>query len=70
MSDEDVNMEENMEMGEEGEQNIEGGENQEELPKDPVNPLKPELLKKSLSRISKTFSKNFYNLLSNINNSI
>jgi hypothetical protein len=55
MSDEDVNMEENMEMGE-GEQNMEGGENQEELPKDPVNPLNPELLKKSLSRISKTFS--------------
>jgi len=60
MSDEDVNMEENMEMGEEGGQNMEGGENQEELPKDPVNPLNPELLKKSLSRISKTFSNFIY----------
>lgn len=59
MSDEDVNMEENMEMGEGDQQNMEGGENQEELPKDPVNPLKPELLKKSLSRISKTFSNKF-----------
>jgi len=58
MSDEDVNMEENMEIDAEGQENMEGGENQEELPKDPVNPLKPDLLKKSLSRISKTFSIN------------
>ncbi len=56
MSDEDNNMEENMEMGEEGQENMEGVENQEELPRDPVNPLKPDLLKKSLSKISKTFS--------------
>jgi len=60
MSDEDVNMDENMEMGEEGDQqNMEGGENQEELLKDPVNPLKADLLKKSLSRISKTYSMKF-----------
>ena len=52
MSEEDANMEENM--GEEQE-NMEG-EEKEEAEKDPVNPLKEDLLKKSLSRISKTYS--------------
>jgi len=52
MSDEDGNMEN---MGEEQE-NMEGEEKEEEE-KEPVNPLKEDLLKKSLSRISKTYSK-------------
>lgn len=54
MSDEDANMEN---MGEEQE-NMEGEEKEEEE-KEPVNPLKEDLLKKSLSRISKTYSKNY-----------
>jgi hypothetical protein len=32
-------------------------------PKVPQNPLTPELLKKCLSKISKTFSKLYYNIL-------
>ncbi len=54
MSDEDYNMEN---MGEEQEI-VEGEEKEkEEEEKDPINPLKEDLLKKSLSRISKTYSK-------------
>lgn len=33
-------------------------EKKEEEPKGPFNPLKPDLLKKSLSKLSKTYSKN------------
>ncbi len=59
MDDDEFNMEENMEMGEENPENMEG-ENQEEIAKGPVNPLKSDLLKKSLSRISKTYSKKLF----------
>lgn len=59
MSDDENNMDNMDGDQDENQQNIDEAGNEEEKLKDPINPLKPELLKKSLLRISKTYSNNY-----------